>query len=207
MNTHADKTHENKNQAVANAVSQKKSSSESTFQFVDNRPEAVAQRKLQEMANNSTRLDIIQKKSIDGLSEQQVKNVGLAVSNDITNKMNAVVDHVVASGHAERNRTVGKTYFRTDTLEFLDSHLDQVLTSPDKVSADPSKGNTIVFIKKFEATTGYKANDDDKANDTPVKRIIVVVDISKVPESNTLSPEDVNAAVSKITIRTFFPSS
>jgi hypothetical protein len=53
MNTHADKTQENKSQSVANAFSQKSSSSESTFQFVDNRPEAVTQRKLQEMANNS----------------------------------------------------------------------------------------------------------------------------------------------------------
>lgn len=53
MNTHADKMQENKSQSVANEVSQKQSGSESTFQFVDNRPEAVAQRKLQEMANNS----------------------------------------------------------------------------------------------------------------------------------------------------------
>ncbi|MEP5340728.1 MAG: DUF4157 domain-containing protein [Algibacter sp.] len=53
MNTHADKTQENKSQSVASLVSQKQSMSESTFQFVDNRPEAVAQRKLQEMANNS----------------------------------------------------------------------------------------------------------------------------------------------------------
>ena len=53
MNTHADKSQENKSQSVANAVSQKSSSGESTFQFLDNRPEAVAQRKLQEMANNS----------------------------------------------------------------------------------------------------------------------------------------------------------
>lgn len=53
MHTHADKTQENKSQSVANAVSQKKSVGESTFQFVDNRPEAIAQRKLQEMANNS----------------------------------------------------------------------------------------------------------------------------------------------------------
>lgn len=43
----------NKSQSVANAVSQKKSEAESTFQFVDNRPEAVVQRKLQEMASNS----------------------------------------------------------------------------------------------------------------------------------------------------------
>ena len=53
MNTHSDKTHENKSQSMANAVSQKQSGGESTFQFIDNRPGAVAQRKLQEMANNS----------------------------------------------------------------------------------------------------------------------------------------------------------
>ncbi|MDN3666925.1 DUF4157 domain-containing protein [Algibacter miyuki] len=53
MQTHVDKTHENKSQSVANAVSQKQSNSESAFQFVDNRPEAVAQRKLQEVMNNS----------------------------------------------------------------------------------------------------------------------------------------------------------
>ena len=55
MNTHADKTQEDKSQSVANAVIQKQGGGESTFQFVDNRPEAMAQRKLQEMAKNSSR--------------------------------------------------------------------------------------------------------------------------------------------------------
>jgi len=54
MNAHADKTQENKRQSVANTVSQKQRNGESTFQFVDNRPEKVAQRKLQEMVNNHT---------------------------------------------------------------------------------------------------------------------------------------------------------
>ncbi len=51
MNTHVDKTQENKSQSVANTVSQKQSGSESAFQFVDNRPETVAQRKLQQLAH------------------------------------------------------------------------------------------------------------------------------------------------------------
>lgn len=51
MNTNADKAHENKSQAIANGLSEKQSNSESTFQFVNNRPEAIAQRKLKEMAN------------------------------------------------------------------------------------------------------------------------------------------------------------
>ena len=53
MNTHADKTQDNKSQSVANEVTQKQTSGESTFQFMDNRPEAIVQRKQQEMANNS----------------------------------------------------------------------------------------------------------------------------------------------------------
>jgi len=53
MNTHADKMQENKSQAASIVVSQKKISSESISQFVDNRPESVTQRKLQEIANIS----------------------------------------------------------------------------------------------------------------------------------------------------------
>ena len=56
MNIHADKTQENKNRSVANEFSQKQSDGVSTFQFVDNRPEAIAQRKLQEVANNSAQV-------------------------------------------------------------------------------------------------------------------------------------------------------
>lgn len=53
MNTHADKTQENKNQSVAKDISQRQVISESFFHFEDNRPEAIAQRKLKEMTNNS----------------------------------------------------------------------------------------------------------------------------------------------------------
>jgi hypothetical protein len=53
MNTHADKTQEDKSQSMANTVSQVHRSSESVFQFVDNRPETKVQRELQEIANNS----------------------------------------------------------------------------------------------------------------------------------------------------------
>jgi hypothetical protein len=52
MKTHADKTQENKSQAITKGANKKQSGSDLTFQFVDNRPETVAQRKLHEMANN-----------------------------------------------------------------------------------------------------------------------------------------------------------
>ncbi|TAM98335.1 MAG: hypothetical protein EPN39_09310 [Chitinophagaceae bacterium] len=53
MNTRADKTLENKSQASANSLLKQQSGSESTFLLVDNRPEAIAQRKLRGTNNNS----------------------------------------------------------------------------------------------------------------------------------------------------------
>tara|TARA_R110002033_G_C3887959_1_gene238558 strand:- start:645 stop:2456 length:1812 start_codon:yes stop_codon:yes gene_type:complete len=53
MNTHADKTQDNKSLSVANMASHKLDSGESRAQLVDNRPEAIAHQKLQKMANNS----------------------------------------------------------------------------------------------------------------------------------------------------------
>ncbi len=54
MYAKVEKQKENKCKAVANTLSHKQSGS--TFQFVDNRSEAIAQRKLQEMAINSSRI-------------------------------------------------------------------------------------------------------------------------------------------------------
>jgi hypothetical protein len=53
VDVYADKTQKNKSQSFASENFQKRIGSESSFQFVDNRPEAVAQRKLQEIANNN----------------------------------------------------------------------------------------------------------------------------------------------------------
>lgn len=94
MNAYADKTQENKRQSVSNSESQTKSSGESDSQFVDNRPEAVAQKKLHEMANNSSRVS--QMKSFQEMSKSSAQdkqwnfddslmvesNVGEASTND-----------------------------------------------------------------------------------------------------------------------------
>ncbi|MFT6871360.1 MAG: glycerophosphoryl diester phosphodiesterase [Roseivirga sp.] len=53
MSTHADKSQAKRSQSPANAISQKPGSRESTFQFVNNRPEATRQRKLNGVTNNS----------------------------------------------------------------------------------------------------------------------------------------------------------
>jgi len=53
MNTHADNTQETKSHVAKNSVFQQQGSKKARFQFNDNRPETIAQRKLHVMANNS----------------------------------------------------------------------------------------------------------------------------------------------------------
>lgn len=53
MNSHVDKIHVNKSQLVSNGETQLKRIGQSTFHFLENRPEYVAQRKLQDIVNNS----------------------------------------------------------------------------------------------------------------------------------------------------------
>ncbi|KKO47109.1 hypothetical protein WG68_00155 [Arsukibacterium ikkense] len=52
MNTYADRIQKSKSQSAASGISSKIGAGESSLKFVDNRPEAIAQRKLQAMANN-----------------------------------------------------------------------------------------------------------------------------------------------------------
>lgn len=53
MNTHADKIQERKSQPAAKEFAPKQSSAGAAFKSADNRPVAIAQRKLQHIANNS----------------------------------------------------------------------------------------------------------------------------------------------------------
>tara|TARA_B110000967_G_scaffold81960_1_gene84696 strand:+ start:985 stop:3492 length:2508 start_codon:yes stop_codon:yes gene_type:complete len=67
MNTHAEKTKEKKSQSIAKTVSQKQNGNEPTLKFVDNRPEATTQLKLNEMADNSPQVS--QLRAIQGVAD------------------------------------------------------------------------------------------------------------------------------------------
>ncbi len=54
MKARAGRSRENKNQAVANGISRKPSSGETTLQFVDKRTEAIAQRKFKDSTEYSS---------------------------------------------------------------------------------------------------------------------------------------------------------
>ena len=69
MNTNADKLTENKSLPVASSLPKQQSNDKSAFQFVDNRPEAIAQRKLQETINNRPRVQ--QLKTYQAMTDQR----------------------------------------------------------------------------------------------------------------------------------------
>lgn len=86
MKTHAEKTQDDKSQSVASEVARKQGSGESASHFIDNRPEAVAQRKMHEMANNNSRVaqlrdfqDMANNNSIEqnNLIQKKENNTGL----------------------------------------------------------------------------------------------------------------------------------
>ncbi|HED35334.1 MAG TPA: hypothetical protein ENJ08_14155 [Gammaproteobacteria bacterium] len=54
MNIHVDKAPKNKNQSLPGEIYQRHKNSESAFQFIDNRPKTIAQRKLQVMADTDS---------------------------------------------------------------------------------------------------------------------------------------------------------
>lgn len=88
MNTHADKTPENNSQSVAYSLPKPKSSGESTLQFVDIRPEAIAQRKLHEEINNSPRVKQLKAYQEMANDSPQVKQLRVyqAISDNFTSQ-------------------------------------------------------------------------------------------------------------------------
>lgn len=73
----SDKASDNKSKAVANNLAKEQNKSESTFQLVDNRSEAIVQRKLQEVVNVTHA-----EAPLKGNVIQRVKINGIDVTND-----------------------------------------------------------------------------------------------------------------------------
>lgn len=131
MNTQADKTQEKKSQSVANAVAQKQSGRESTFQFVDNRAEAVAQRKLQKMANNYSAQK--QKEIIRGKEEYEDHIKGFVRSKPTVqlmrfNRFSGFFGTFNFSSYTEQEKTINS--LESDAVKKYNRIHDRVLNNP-----------------------------------------------------------------------------
>jgi hypothetical protein len=97
MNTHAEKTKKNKSNTASFSAVQNQSTSKSSFQLTDNRQEAVAQRKLKEIADNSPGVaqlsaiqDIANKSSHDNKSAQLKKRLSSSSDTPVQLQVEAV---------------------------------------------------------------------------------------------------------------------
>ena len=81
MDTHADKIQEEKSPSVSNEQSHNQVTGASTFQFVDNRPEAISQRKLQEAADNSSQVSQLRAYQEMGNNNSEIQQIALFQSN------------------------------------------------------------------------------------------------------------------------------
>lgn len=149
MHTHADKTHENKNQSVSNGESQTQIGGEATFEFEDNRPEAIAQRKLQEIANNSPQVS--QLKALQNMANNiQSKQSIQLFSTPIIQRV----------GADETGAYIGYTMGGdTPTFYFENGHFTQVHAKSDNIGWHPNEGDRH-FIKniKEESRNEYIKN-------------------------------------------------
>lgn len=72
MHVQVEKLKENKSCVIANSVVQKKSNVTQGFRFEDNRPEAVAQRKIQEVANQSPQPALVQRRPLNKVERENL---------------------------------------------------------------------------------------------------------------------------------------
>ncbi len=90
MYAQVEKKKENKSRSVANSVAQKKSNGKQGLGFVDNRPEAVAQRKLSEITDNYSNSKTLQMKSV---------NTSFSGNRNSTPVMGAISQPVIQAVH------------------------------------------------------------------------------------------------------------
>lgn len=162
MITHVTKTQEKKKKPVANAGSKNQHARWSDLRFAENRPEVVAQRKLQEMANNSPQamqlkaIQDIANNSFEAKQATQLMSSGCSVAQlakmsgsgafpAVTENIqtgNSVfkdggLDHLNVSILGEDTKLfVGQDYLNTDLSQTYKEKPDQIKSGDAKVYLD-----------------------------------------------------------------------
>lgn len=128
----------NKSRAIANAVTQRQKSNESTFQFVDNRSEVIQMRKLQEMANNSTKKNSLQ--FVDNRTESiQMRRLQVSINNSAIRKPSNINGIIQRTINVSKNgigviSISGRPHF----LSFVKSILVQKYNTIHATNHDPN---------------------------------------------------------------------
>ncbi len=92
MHTHSDSKQDNKSELDTSSVSQKQRGDEATFQFTDNRPEAIVQRKLKEVVDNA-HINTVQKK-LEDISNNSLPLQAKSSTNNQVIQLSALYDAI-----------------------------------------------------------------------------------------------------------------
>jgi len=137
MNTHADKKREHKSQEVLDMDSQMQSGNEGVFGYVDNRSGAIAQRKIQKMANNShqvSQLSAFQAMANNGSQHNQVvqlENGDMSPSLQDMDDINAIDKKA-----GEKSMEVTKQEYLREQMELLVVRVDEYAKAMDSICQD-----------------------------------------------------------------------
>lgn len=127
MNTYAEKKQENNKQSVASIVSQTQSNGKTSFQFVDNRPQSIQMKRLQEVTNNSA-----QAKRSDQLQAM--------ADNYSKNQKQAIQRKLIIQDPQRREVSWAKAY-----LTYVYPSLQEIMAS-----TGASEGDIIKLVKKYD---------------------------------------------------------
>jgi hypothetical protein len=176
MKSKIDKAQKNEHQSVSKSASKVESNGESSFQFADNRPEMVAQRKLQEMVNNSPNVMQLQAYQEIANNSQQVKQMkALKVITDsadnapiqmVTSINNTSQDYTyrIKDGAAEKTESVKVGKKMTAWLDPdnpIKGQSADVNTSQDRLMSSLKKQYITNYKKNSHALVkGHLLNDN-----------------------------------------------
>lgn len=145
MNTHADKINQNKSLSAVNAVAQKQNRNESTFQFIDNRPEALAQRKLQEAVKNSYQAKrTAQLRATANINKSFYPQISVAERHKVIQRFKSEDEIRIWI-----NDAVNKYFDLTKRFKEINEELDQIELDPN----NPSRETLNELKKKSDGLT------------------------------------------------------
>lgn len=151
MHTSSDKSQQPQSQAIANELSEKKSSSGTASQFLDNRSEAVAQRKLQEMANNSEQ--VRQLKGYQEMADNALITSNVAQLNGSHGKTKyfKISTVHITNWKTQAVRSVGVNYI--EDLGIVLSHDNQPANKSSKYARSVIRSQNLVTLGQYEGIT------------------------------------------------------
>ena len=169
MNTYAEKAKETKSQAVSSAVYQKQSSDTSKSHFVNNRPEAIVQRKLHELVKNSPQtmqLKVIQEMANNSPQAKQATKL-LAMADDYAAQQTPFQKNGNKNSSAVNDEVQKKSKGRS-TFQFKDNRLGKsiqlkVMPNRGKPGFHSTKTGRVDYSTETEAIEAEARYDREQA--------------------------------------------